>query len=292
MEMRAWDQAELILSEAVRVDPNDAEALYLLGETYYHLGRGAEMKRDFDRSLHITRHYRRQIDYYSKRCSIEQYNKAQQALQAVPPDYEGAVQLFQQVLLLKSDDFEVERSLAFCYEAIDSVKTATAILERLASDKPDDLLSLDHLAGCYYKLQLYEKCIRTCDLILERSPQYQNGLLLRALALDGSGDAAAAVGAYERVLSVLGDRTDIAYNLGLCYFALGRYRDAINTFGGEPQSDASRADIPYLVGECYFNLYEYDRAATHFEKARRVDPEYGDSRNFLKVIDEILERSN
>jgi tetratricopeptide (TPR) repeat protein len=247
------------------------------------------MKYSFDKSLRLSKKYNRKIDYYSERASIEKYNAAQDSLLAQPPNYKEAINLFHEVLLLEPDNFEAERSMAFCYDEIDSLGTATSILEQLVTERPGDLPSLNRLAGCYYRQHLYKKCIVTCDTILAIQPRHQNALMMRALALDELGNTTKAISAYERALSVLTNK-ELIYNLGVCYFSDERYQDAINTLNRLYAIDHADAEVPYLLGECYFELSDYEVAANYFKEAHQVDPSYGDSEKFLKVIDEILER--
>jgi tetratricopeptide (TPR) repeat protein len=294
MEMGAWDRAEVILVAAVQETPRDAEALYLLGETYYHQGKTAQMKESFDRSLSSSSKYERRIDHFVELSYIECHNKAQNALLLQPPQsYREALEQFQVMLLLKPDDQDTRKKMALCYILTDSIPSAVTALEHVTAASQTDIQAMDQLAGCYYREHRYEDCIRECDSILERQPEHHNALSLRALSLDESGDTEAAAEAYEKVLSYSEtERPDLIFNLGLCYFVMGRYQDSINELTKIEDNESFQPQVLYLLGESYFGVYDYDTAEEYFRSVMRINGNFGDAKKYLRVIGQIEQRGD
>ncbi|KAI8099003.1 uncharacterized protein BX664DRAFT_271986 [Halteromyces radiatus] len=62
------------------------------------------------------------------------------------------------------------------------------------------------------------------------------------------------------------------FNIGVCYFQMGKHKDAIQSFEKALQLDPNAADAHTNIASCYLMLSDVQPAIVHLEKASNFNP--------------------
>jgi tetratricopeptide (TPR) repeat protein len=95
-----------------------------------------------------------------------------------------------------------------------------------------------------------------------------------------------AIEAYKQSLSIH-PSGDAYYNLGNCYYSIGKIEDAKNCWESSLKLDLTRSDAHVNLGNIYaLNFKDYKNANTHYEAALRLNDSDGQVHyNYAAVLD-------
>jgi hypothetical protein len=163
--------------------------------------------------------------------------------------------------------------LAGCYELQGKTEEALNLLlgkiTRKEFDNITDQLLL-HIAACFNQLGKYDQAIESIQKATF-SPEVAPALwgeLARAYFSQHQYLEAAAAAEKMLALGIEGSG-GIYFALGLCYEALGRYREAIMALNRAQEMDLVEAEINLALSRCYQSLGDQKGAERELAKARR-----------------------
>lgn len=91
----------------------------------------------------------------------------------------------------------------------------------------------------------------------------------------------AAARSFERAVKLKPDATELYYNLGNLYNAMGQYKLAIPYFEKLLKDNPLDKEALFSIGFSYFSLNEFQRSAEMFERYLALDPADEDAHGFL-----------
>lgn len=149
-------------------------------------------------------------------------------------------------------------------EAIDAYETALQLV-------PDDLVTLRNLkalAESIGEVQRTAWCIRRLAALQPQDPQAQSAMAALLLEEENYEEAAEI---YEALLLHGPPTADLLYNLGLCYYSLGRYPEAESAWQQAVDREVRHASANRGLAVLYWVTEDYTRAWDAVRRCQRLD---------------------
>ncbi|KAG2230299.1 hypothetical protein BDF21DRAFT_335388 [Thamnidium elegans] len=80
------------------------------------------------------------------------------------------------------------------------------------------------------------------------------------------------------------------FNIGVCYFQMGKHRDAIKSFTRSLEYEPNSADAHTNIASCYLMMKDTENAVKHLEQASNFNPLDGEVQYNLACVYEALAR--
>ena len=123
-----------------------------------------------------------------------------------------------------------------------------------------------------------EESLAALKKLAQAGPKDYSLSFFSGLALERAGRPEEAFGLFERSLS-LGpsdlDRPAVLTHLGVCLKDMGRFEEALESFGQAAALDPGQWEIAHLTGFCQYSLKDYEAALESFSRALSLDPGSG-----------------
>jgi tetratricopeptide (TPR) repeat protein len=316
--MRQGDLAAAreLLGEALRMVPDDPDALYNLALVELRGGDESAALAGFERVLALERGNPEGVTaelkvqalnnaavvYFGRQEYLDAETALDEAVRLVPGDAKawfnlaltrqklGLADAARQALVraraLAPDDVPTLRALALAeIERADWVAAVALLVEAVEREPADAELrlllgrakrGLGNLAGAADTLA------RAIDL----DPQGRQGVAanaarLRAAVLRDQGDHAGSAAAARRLLELVPDDADGWMYVGLAELARNDVAAAVAALERARQAAPDRADIAHNLGSAYVAALDYQRAEAALAAALALDPDSADTRAAL-----------
>jgi tetratricopeptide (TPR) repeat protein len=212
-----YRDAEQYLLHALRLEPGNADAHYMLGS-------GAAARKDVDASID---HYRNAIA--NRPDFPEALHSLGNALEA-KGKFEEAAESYRRALELNPNNVIVCDNLGQLLDKRGQFTEAAGLFERILAIEPENAIAHNNLGKVLQEMGLAEPAIahflRAIAIMPDAVFAYHN--LANALKLRGEQDA--AIDNYRKALSLNPDDAEIHNNLGIVYLEQGRLPEAIDCF--------------------------------------------------------------
>lgn len=291
--------------EVLRIDPTNAEAHKKLGDTYYALEEYEQAYANYEKYLDITTDkfsafveigliYKSQGNILR---SIELFNMALEEEQEDYLDeqdnsaeayndigwayyyaglYPEAIDNFSKQIDLSPEDGEGYNDRGYVYYEIGDYEETIADLEQAIELNPEEYghgSNYDQLWYSHYYLGDYEKALEVLNKSIGSDMRYVGDLADRGrthlqLGTEEKGREDMQAYLVEKNYSAH------SYNyVGLSYFYIDYYSDAIENLTKQIQQSPDDGDGYNDRGSVYYEIEEYEKAIQDIEKAIELDPE-------------------
>jgi len=163
---------------------------------------------------------------------------------------------------------------------------AEAIYFEILAEEPSAQIH-NWLGTLYLKEKLYNKALVSFSNALKLNPDYYRARYNRALAYSALDEPEKAISDYKLVIAGFENHAKSHFNLGLLYYQLKLYDQAIDTFKrtSELSSGEKKIKALYLLGRSYMRVDppEKDAAIKTFNAVIRLKPDHIGSR--LALVD-------
>lgn len=262
LQTQDYVSAESELLSLLKLDPNAAEAHFLLGLLYAQKGEHAKAYNFFTRALKLQPN------------SIPVLNNL--GVNALHRGDElEAERYFRKVLALEPNDANSLYNLGLIKLKRKKFTQAEQHLRKASAQQPEDMAILQGLLAAELELGKSEGVNETIVRILKIAPSEPRFYFQLAGLLANKGFYQAALVVLQRARSLWPDSADVAYNLALVYFLSGK-PDAARDLAEGALKIADRAELHNLLGDIYEKLNLYDKAVEAYQAAVRLDPENED----------------
>jgi tetratricopeptide (TPR) repeat protein len=165
MSLNDYESARRMLQAAIRSNPTDAEAYYLLGEVYMAEREYSNAKISFGGSLRLSQKYREQINFSLEQNYRKEFNAGVELING--ERYADAVPFLLKVHEINSDRHDLFPLLGYSYNQLNRYDDAIAAYSRAVEIEGDDINSLYNLARIFYTINKNESAIQYADKVLE-----------------------------------------------------------------------------------------------------------------------------
>jgi predicted O-linked N-acetylglucosamine transferase (SPINDLY family) len=224
-------EAERLCSEALRVNPDHVDTLYLLGFMFFERGQFDDALRLYDHALAIAP--RGEI-YAARGAVLSQLGRHADALAA----YDRAVALRPELFGAWTNRGNALLELAQLQDALASYDTAIAV-------KPDYADAWRNRATALTDLGRRQEALESLDRALQLRPDFGDAMEDRGHLLISLNRHADAVAAYDRALALKPANANLLYSRGNALLILKRSEEAIRDCEAVL---ALNANYPYARG--------------------------------------------
>ncbi|MEZ2141476.1 tetratricopeptide repeat protein [Bradyrhizobium sp. DN5] len=254
-DAKNYQQAEILLSRAVTVDPRSAEAHMSLGVARNGLRRHDEARESYRKALVLRPNYA---------LALSNLGNASVALDLV----QEALESYDKALAINANLAEAHngRGWALCRQR--NYDEAVASLNRALSIKPDYASALANRAIALRELQRFDEALADGDRAIALAPDDANGWLARAGVLLQIQQIAQASHDCEKALAIAPDSIQAHSVLGLCLAGLGRVEEALASFD---RALDIQPDLQSAISNKIFTLdFVPNASVEQHQQARRV----------------------
>jgi tetratricopeptide (TPR) repeat protein len=259
-------RAEQLYRQAVRIDPANADAPYLLGMACQAQGKLADAAAAFGQALQLRPDHAdacnhlgivltdlRQLDEAAARFRQALRLRPQQAdyhnnlgvTVAQQGQLDEAAACFRQALRLKPDYAEAHNNLGNVFREQGKMHEAGACYQQALRLNPNHAEAHNNLGIVYTELARHDEAIACLQQALRLRPTYAQAHNNLAIALRDRGDLEAAVASYQQALRLDPNYADAYNHLGMVLMELGRMDEARAAFD---QALRLRPDFPEALG--------------------------------------------
>ena len=156
---------------------------------------------------------------------------------------------------------------------------AIAVLEEVIKRRHDYKEAYYNLSLAHLRLKNYGEAEKSARAALRYNTDTQHQQVSFGIAaMENLGIALTKQGRFEEAeksfRSNLGHVKLTYYNLGLMFFWMKRYSDALENFQRALELDPQNPEFNNLVGDTYDEMGQYDEAEKHFRRSVEIDKSY------------------
>ncbi|MGY3035043.1 putative O-linked N-acetylglucosamine transferase (SPINDLY family) [Bradyrhizobium sp. USDA 4354] len=250
-----YQQAEILLSRAVAVDPRSADAHMSLGVALNGLKRHDEARESYRKALALRPSYA---------LALSNLGNASAALDL----HLEALESYDRALAIDGNLAEAHNGRGSALCRLRNYDEALASLNRALSIKPDYAAALANRAVALRELQRFDEAMADCNRAIALAPDDVNGWLWRANVLLQTQQIAQALPDCEKALVIAPESDQAHLVLGLCLAGLGRVNEALASFD---RALDIRPDLQSAICGKIFTLdFVAGASVEQHQQARRV----------------------
>ncbi|WP_448031082.1 O-linked N-acetylglucosamine transferase, SPINDLY family protein [Bradyrhizobium liaoningense] len=254
-DAKNYQQAEILLSRAVAVDPRSAEAHMSLGVALNGLKRHDEARESYRKALALRPDYA---------LALSNLGNASAALDL----HQEAIESYDRALAIDENLAEAHNGRGGALCRLRNYDEALASLSRALSIRPDYAAALANRAVALRELQRFDEAMADCNRAIALAPDDVNGWLWRANVLLQTQQMAQAMADCERALAIAPDSDQAHLVLGLCFAGLGRVDEALASFD---RALDIQPDLQSAISSKIFTLdFVADASVQQHQQARQV----------------------
>jgi tetratricopeptide (TPR) repeat protein len=261
-------EAEAIYRSVLGEQPDNPNALYLLGVVALQTGQPEAARDLLDRTIAISPDY------------ADAYNMCGDACSALG-QYDEAIGHYRRAIELQPQFAGAHNNLGNLYMTLGRFDDAAGEYRRAISISPEFALSHNNLGLVLKALGQLEEALEHFQRAVAIAPGYAEAYSNAGNALRDLNRPQDAAGHYERAIAANPDFAEAHNNLGTALKDLGRYDDAVDEYKKALELNPDFAMAFNNLGLLYDETGRPQDAIDSYEKAIAVDPDFADARNNL-----------
>jgi predicted O-linked N-acetylglucosamine transferase (SPINDLY family) len=297
-------QAELTCQQILQQQPNNTDALQLLGVMAHQIGKLQEAIFYYQQLIALRPDQAE--TYYYLGAALDQQGQLEQAIVyyqqalALKPDYtdvhydlanafkqqgnlSAAIKHYQQSLSLNPNDAEVHGNLANALLEQGQFEAAITHYHQVIALKP-------HVPGVYYNLgNAYRQqgqidtAITNYRWALVLDPSYMDACLQLAASLHSSGQQEEAIFYYQQAIFLNPNSCDAYYKLGNILVEVDRQAEAIASYQKALALEPHMLSAYFGLGRALINQFQFEEASACFQQALTFHPDHPEAYYNLAV---------
>ena len=255
-----YKEAIKSFKQALRINPDDAEAHFNLGVAYGGLGKYKEAIESYKQAIRIDpdcrdAHYNLGVAYYES------------------GRHQEAIESYKHTIRIDPDCKSAHYNLGLTYGKLGKREEAIEACKQAIRINPDDAKALSFLGTCYVFLDKHKEAIDAYEQAIRIDPDYAVAHSGLGLVYNFIGKHNEAIKALKQAIRFNPDYADTHNNLGLAYYNTGRYKEAIESYKQAIKVDPDFALAHNGLGIAYGYLGKYEEAIESYKQAIRIDPD-------------------
>ena len=268
-------EAEGIYRQVLQVEPNNAEALHLLGVIAHQVGNNPASVEYINLALAARPEFAEALS--NRGLALQALGRHEEALAS----YDRALELNAGYSEALSNRGNALRELGRHEEALASYDRALAL-------RPDFAEALSNRGNVLKALGRHEEALASFDKALLAQPGHADALNNRGLVLQALKRHDEALASYDLALSARPGFVEAMNNRGFVLHEAGRLAESLASLEAALAADPSYAGAWYNRGNTLRDLNRGEEALASYEKAISIYPEFFDAwnnrGNALKVL--------
>ena len=232
------DEEIRLNSEAIRLQPDFAEAFNNRGIAHQAKGDLETAIRDYDQAIRFRPDY------------ADAYNNRGAALRA-KGNPETAIRDYDQAIWIKSDFSTAFYNRGIAHQAKGNLETAIRDYDQAIRIRPDYADAFFNRANAHLDTGNLDATIRDYDQVIRIKSGYVDAYVNRGIAHDAKGDSEAAIRDYDQAIRLKPDDWKAFYNRGNAHRAKGDLDAAIRDFDQAIQVKTDYAKAFYNRGNAF-----------------------------------------
>jgi protein O-GlcNAc transferase len=304
-------EAERIYQQVLQVEPNNPDALHLLGILSSQLGKYDTAVQLIEKAiLHCPPNpgFLSNLGEANRRLgrlddALDSYDKAL----AIKPDlvevlsnranvlkelkrYEEALASYDKALAIKPDFAEILFNRGVALHELRRYDEALASYDKALMVKPGYVEVLSNRGITLEEMKRHEDAIASYDLALTIRPDYFEALGNKGSALQKLHRYDEAIASYDRALAIKPDYAEALSNRGLALKELKRCDEALASLDRALEIKPDFAEAFSDRGLVLRELQRMDEALASFDKALTIKPDYAQALNNRGLVLKELQR--
>ena len=262
--------AEQIYRQILALEPNQADAIHLLGVLAHQVGKHEI----------AVEYLRRAIALQGSTAAFHNnLGEAYRALRRIPE----AVACYRRALALRSDYTEAHYNLGIAWKDQGEPDEAVACYRRALELKPDFAEAHGNLGVAWNDQGKLDEAVACYRRALELKPDYAEARYNLGNALKDQGKLDEAVACYRRVVELKPDFIEAHVNLGNVLNDQGKPDEAIACYRRVVERKPDFAEVHCNLGVAFKGQGNLEQAVACFRRALELKPDFADAYASLGV---------
>ena len=257
-----YEEAIADYNEAIRINPESAEAYYNRGTTKDMLGRHEEAIEDYKEASRVNPQFAQA--YYNRGNAKDALGRHEEAIE----DYDEAIRINSQYAQAYCNRGTVKLTLDQHNEAIEDYDEAIRINLQFAKAYYNRGIAKGMLGW-------YEEAIADFNETIRISPQFAEAYGNRGNAKVALGRYDDAIADYDQAIRINPQFAEAYYNRGNAKVALGLHDDAIAEYDQAIRINPQYAEAYNNRGNAHKEIGEYEKALANLQRALELAMEQG-----------------
>lgn len=257
---RLSDNAETCLKSALEINPENSDALVLLGKIYFD-------KSEFEKSKEI-------FNSFSKTAENPEVLNYLGLFALEDMKFVDAIKCFSKALSLDKHNSRYSYNLGNAYFYNGWIKEAVASYLQAIRLEPDNLGYRYSLAYLYYEIKSFDKAQKETDYILELDEKNSQAHVLNALLKFNAKDYLGAKSELETNLKNGNDDNFTLISLSMVYSELGMFEKAEDLLVKVINQNPESLNYKCQLAEIYISEKKYDDALKIVNEVINTDENY------------------
>ncbi|MBX2861319.1 MAG: tetratricopeptide repeat protein [Vampirovibrio sp.] len=288
-----YQDAENLYRQVLQQDPNQPDALHMMGVLAYQLGQATQAIQLIQQALQFAPNHPEPwmnlgnayqtagqldeaIEAYQKALKLSKENlnvlvnlaEAQYKKEA----YEAAAGSLQKALRMNRNHPEALNSLGNVLKAQGNIDEAIRRYEKALAANPQYAQPHYNLGLIYHDAEELDQAVNQYQQALTLSPQFADAHAMLAKALKEQGQYEIAQIHYETALKLAPENPIIHSNYGNLLMKTNRIEEAVQHFETAIQLQPDFADAHHNLATVFHQRQDYEHEQTYYEKALALDP--------------------
>ena len=212
-----YEKALPYFAEAIKINPNSAEAYFQIGYCLAKLGRYPEAIEPYRRANLIKPD---DIDTLNNLC----------VAYGLVGRYQEAIETCEQAIRIKADLPEAHNNLGWTYHKLGRYPEAIESCRQAIRIKPDFAFAHYNLGNNYIALKKFDEAIESFKQAIRIKFDYAEGHLNLGAAYNQTGRYDEAVESYKRAIQIKPGLAEAHLNLGMTYLRVGDRGSALEQY--------------------------------------------------------------
>jgi protein O-GlcNAc transferase len=265
-------EAEMVYRRVLAVQPENPDALHLLGVIADQFGRAQEAEDLFRQAIAAAPNnpaiYTNLGNFQQKRGQLDQ-----------------AIESYRMALNLGPDNWQTHNNLGVALASRGQLEQAIASYQRALELKPDFVEALSNLGNAWHGRGSLEQAIACHRKAVELKPDYTDALNNLGRDLKNAGRIDEAIDCYHRALGIAPNIVEVRNNLGVALAEKRESDEAIASYQRALAIKPDYAEAHNNLGNALRNVGRVDDAVASYRRALTLKPDYvGAHSNLLYAL--------
>lgn len=249
-----------VISLATGIRPKEAEAHYILGQTFTGLSQWTNAIASYKRALKC------------KPDMAEAYGNLGLAYGQIGSCHEALIFL-KQALRFEPKAAALYTNLGVTYGLLGRWPEAMEAFRSAIHTETQDFTANYNLGVVYGRMGRWPEAAEAFQLAAAQNPEDLEAHYNLGIALGQMGRWPEAIAAFQKIIGLKAGHAEARRHLGLAYCQSGRWLEAISAFQQVVQQNPDNVEAHLNLGGMYGHLGRWPEAVEAFKRAREIEPQ-------------------